>query len=254
GKMFIGDALAGNIDVINYLLLNSMWCTGITLIDSTLDIIVAIDHFIEFPPFTNEINRLFLAEPNVIICGENAYPFAFLNDSNLIPIAAISYPFLQENNCSSFVIFATGIHCWERDYFGANIDDFYFAANIYRGLTTSYLEPGAIPGGGNACDEIPDEYHCTRVPNPFTPNSDGINDHCQFLFEGMGYKSAQIYIYDVHSVLVRQINVPTGADAKRSARWDGLDNNGKPLPQGLYIYVIEVDGEIVCKGTVTIAR
>ena len=97
-------------------------------------------------------------------------------------------------------------------------------------------------------------FGCSRMPNPFTPNSDEINDYCQFTFPGLLFKKANIFIYDKYGILVRDISITPGADAKQSARWDGKDYNGKNLPQGLYIYIVEVDGEIVCEGTVTIAR
>ena len=51
-----------------------------------------------------------------------------------------------------------------------------------------------------------------------------------------------------------KFSVTFGAKSKTEAVWDGTDRFGRPLPQGLYIYVIEVDGEVVCEGTITIAR
>jgi len=103
--------------------------------------------------------------------------------------------------------------------------------------------------------QIPCDYdYCSRFPNPFTPNSDDINDFTQFEFDNMGNSEGTIYIYNIHGHEVRQIDVPAGANAKTAAQWHGADNNGNPLPQGLYIYVIESGGEIVCEGTVTLAR
>ncbi|MCD6594443.1 gliding motility-associated C-terminal domain-containing protein [bacterium] len=92
------------------------------------------------------------------------------------------------------------------------------------------------------------------MPNPFTPNNDEQNDCCRFTFPGLVYEVGHIYIYDIFGICVRKIVVQTGARAKELSRWDGLDENKRSLPQGLYIYVIEVDGEIVCEGTITIAR
>jgi len=95
---------------------------------------------------------------------------------------------------------------------------------------------------------------CSRQPNPFTPNGDGVNDYCQFMFPGLGVRDATIKIYDVRNVLVRTLEVARGRKAKEDSRWDGRDNAGNPVPQGVYLYVIESEGEILCDGTVTVAR
>ena len=95
---------------------------------------------------------------------------------------------------------------------------------------------------------------CSRMPNPFTPNNDGINDYCYFSFPQIIYKSAEIYIYDIHNLMVRKIKVPAGGYAFNYSVWDGTDTEGKPVPQGIYFYIIVVDGEVICNGTVTVAR
>jgi len=101
---------------------------------------------------------------------------------------------------------------------------------------------------------LPPYPGCTRLPNPFTPNSDNINDKVQFTFPGMIYSPGLIYIFDVQNKMVKEITIPKGVGAKEFAIWDGSDNNNDPLPQGLYIYLIKSGGEVVCNGTVTIAR
>ena len=69
----------------------------------------------------------------------------------------------------------------------------------------------------------------------------------------MGYNEGKIYLYDVHNVLVNTINVPSGGNSIIKAVWDGTDMDGNLVSSGVYLYVIEVDGEIVCTGTVTVA-
>ncbi|RKZ26396.1 hypothetical protein DRQ26_04480, partial [bacterium] len=100
---------------------------------------------------------------------------------------------------------------------------------------------------------VPQE-NCARTPNPFTPNGDGKNDFAQFLFPDIGYQNAKIYIYDLRNILVKKIDVPAGDRAKVLSRWYGYDNSGAPVPEGLYLYIIETNDEIVCDGTTTLAR
>ena len=102
--------------------------------------------------------------------------------------------------------------------------------------------------------EIPCPHRCERFPNPITPNFDAINDFAQFEFDGIFVKPAQIHIFDIHGHRIRTINVPAGLSAKQHARWNGTDDGGNPVPEGVYIYTIEVASEIVCEGTVTVAR
>ncbi len=112
--------------------------------------------------------------------------------------------------------------------------------------------------GYDSCNNFSIQYEqtfaCIVCPNPFTPNNDGINDYAQFEFEGMEQNEGMIYIFDIHGHKVKSIDVPEGTNAKINARWYGRDKNDKPLPQGLYLFTIESDGETVCEGTITIAR
>jgi flagellar hook assembly protein FlgD len=65
---------------------------------------------------------------------------------------------------------------------------------------------------------------------------------------------AIIYIYNLHNIEVKKLTVSVESKAKYDAQWDGTDKHGNLLPEGLYIYLIIVDDNIVCEGTVTIAR
>ncbi len=95
---------------------------------------------------------------------------------------------------------------------------------------------------------------CRRSPNPFTPNGDGINDEAEFSFPGLGEVEGVIKIFTLGNLKVREIEIPAGWSAKETAIWDGTDNAGEPLSQGIYIYTIRSEGRIKCKGTVTLAR
>ena len=322
---------------------------------------VSCNIFFNFPPFTNDIDSIILQAPASIECGNDCYPFVFLADTfyyrdtvlfdtpyDTIIVSAISYPFIKENNCSSFVIFVSGIHDWEgREILPADnlsfaknvlltciryhgydfspcqvpepykieVDSIFpsracpydviriYGKNLWRGKTESLggdieIYIGAIEMVPQECDTIvipiryspdstwlefvmpdlppgtypirlghkavtfyggeitilPCPHRCERFPNPITPNLDAINDFAQFEFDGIFVKPAQIHIFDIHGHEIRTIDIPTGLSAKQHARWNGTDDGGNPVPEGVYIYTIEVAGEIVCEGTVTVAR
>ncbi len=252
GNVVFGDATSGNSEILNQILTDEHWQTDLELTNELIHI-DTIAYFYFFPPFTNSVCTVQMTDARKInIIGDNAFPFAFADSERNFPIAAISYPFWCEGNCSSYVILMTGTHSWEIDV-SHPFDGIRFASNILltsAGAESYMLEPCMIPYAHFLdCSE-----KCKSSPNPFTPNNDGENDYTYFTFDGIGEKEATIYIYDNRSILVRKIYVPAGAEAKSAARWDGRDENRRSLPQGLYLYVIESDGEVVCDGTITLAR
>ncbi|HHS50715.1 MAG TPA: hypothetical protein ENN07_06315 [candidate division Zixibacteria bacterium] len=87
---------------------------------------------------------------------------------------------------------------------------------------------------------------CGATPNPFSPNADGINDEANFTYPNQGVQPATIEIYDVSGRLVTQLEDITF--------WDGNDSAGTSQPKGVYIYIIMRDGEVLCKGTIHIAK
>ncbi|MBD3183684.1 T9SS type B sorting domain-containing protein [Candidatus Poribacteria bacterium] len=95
--------------------------------------------------------------------------------------------------------------------------------------------------------EVPGEFKLLGAnPNPFTPNNDGINDTVSFYFNNPDNKDSIIRIFDLRGKLVRRLE-------NGFTTWDGLDDEGQPVEMGVYVYQIEVDGEV--KGnTIVLAR
>ena len=184
-------------------------------------------------------------------CGNNAIPFAYYND---YPVAAISFPFLSEGNCSSFVFVFTGTDVLE-DLWIDGEPRLEPLDGTYRFFCDLFCIAAGVPGFEfNPCDFVDSVQECYSFPNPITPNADNINDYVQFHFGEIFVKPARIHIFDIHGHEIRTIDVPAGLSAKQHARWDGADDGGNPVPEGVYIYTIEVAGEVVCEGTVTVAR
>jgi gliding motility-associated-like protein len=94
-----------------------------------------------------------------------------------------------------------------------------------------------------------------RVPNVFTPNSDGINDYF-YVIAGRDVK--KINLFQVINRWGEKVFETQNAEPNTyQFGWDGTKNN-KPLPQGTYVYyiVIElIDGRNeTYKGNITLVR
>ena len=100
------------------------------------------------------------------------------------------------------------------------------------------------------------EAACYIHPNPFTPDGDNINDFAVFDYPSMFAKTAVLKIYNLRGIEVFSQNIGPVDDFSQQMQrqWNGVDNNGNPVSNGIYMYVILVNGEVVCNGTVVVAR
>ncbi|MBN2778297.1 MAG: gliding motility-associated C-terminal domain-containing protein, partial [Bacteroidales bacterium] len=127
---------------------------------------------------------------------------------------------------------------------------------IYENMFIPDLSQGSyniLIEDNNACvyriDQIlltDNQEDCIRIPNAFTPNSDGIND--LWVIENLDlFKDAVTQVYNRWGQLVFETSDPT-------VSWDGRFNDND-LPTGSYIYVIDpkFDGKTY-NGIVTIIR
>ena len=85
---------------------------------------------------------------------------------------------------------------------------------------------------------------CLKIPDAFTPNGDGINDTWQIDYIEM-YKEAFVYVFNRWGQKLYQAR--SGDEF-----WDGTFN-GKPVPAGTYLYVIDLRNNLdPLTGTVTV--
>lgn len=70
------------------------------------------------------------------------------------------------------------------------------------------------------------------LPNVITPNGDGVNDRFEAINGSPGFATGELLITDRWGNEVYSSNVLT---------WDGLDNNGRELPTGVYVYYYQVN-------------
>jgi len=130
-------------------------------------------------------------------------------------------------------------------------DSLFFSIVSARDLTT--ICPANVLEDHNMCVRyIKPMTECHASPQPFTPPppADGFNDEVVFDFPGRIDFLGTVKIFDLNG---RQVTEITAGPAHRYA-WDGYDFNGVPARPGVYVYVIELGGEVICSGTVVLAR
>lgn len=89
-----------------------------------------------------------------------------------------------------------------------------------------------------------------ELPNVFTPNGDGFNDYFQMI-EASGLTNFSCTIFNRWGNIVRQYDNP-------AFQWDGTDDNGNELSDGVYFYYVNttnlIGEEIEKQGSVTLIR
>jgi hypothetical protein len=84
------------------------------------------------------------------------------------------------------------------------------------------------------------------LPNPFTPNGDGLNDEIVFsfdLFLVLEQIDVQLTIYDLSGRPIHRLETANSSAGSVQIRWDGRDANGNLVPPGLYLYHLEVGSD-----------
>ncbi|MCK4251336.1 PQQ-binding-like beta-propeller repeat protein [candidate division WOR-3 bacterium] len=93
------------------------------------------------------------------------------------------------------------------------------------------------------------QYMSRNYPNPFRDKtvitfSIGHSDRKTHSSYGTGSaKSIELKIYDVSGRIVKVFNLVSGIlPLTSSVCWDGKDDKGKALPNGIYMYMLKIDG------------
>jgi gliding motility-associated-like protein len=80
-----------------------------------------------------------------------------------------------------------------------------------------------------------DGVYYMNIPNAFSPNGDGIND--VFFPSGVGIMPAQNYSFYIFNRWGDMIS----ESHNLSQGWDGKDKKGEPVPEGVYVWRLDLD-------------
>ena len=85
------------------------------------------------------------------------------------------------------------------------------------------------------------------IPNPFTPNGDGINDEVTFSFNLVRLLepvNVQVNIYDLSGRSIAQIHTGGSNASNVRIKWDGRESHGQLAPPGIYLYRLVADSDV----------
>ncbi|PKN02122.1 MAG: hypothetical protein CVU77_01495 [Elusimicrobia bacterium HGW-Elusimicrobia-1] len=172
--------------------------------------------------------------------------FSYDTDRDSVAVAAPSRkaPSRPEIQSQLGVFYYNGVE-WQRINLSAAAPDGYVISSV-RFAGKYQLRRAASTGEFAFYD---------AVPRIITPNNDGINDRAMFRFANPQGRSITLKIYDINSVLVRDIGETTAASDTPGEHifWDGLDDNNRIVAPGVYVYQLELEEKII-NGTIVVAR
>jgi len=225
GKIVMGDVWQ-TMNALNDLLTDPGWQTTMSILSANTS--GNVNSFYPFSPFTDGVTSLDLHNPRVISCGEYSYPFAFGDPYYSQPVAAISYPFQFEDNCTTFIVLVTGTHAWET-YYSIVADNYRFASNI---LLCAAGIPGFEIDGCETPEGIIEVDSVSICVNPGDV--------------------ATIWGTNIYPPIIVYVGGVTVTVTGYGADSTWLTFIGPDLPQGIYTIQLERDGFRFYGGTIQI--
>jgi hypothetical protein len=120
--------------------------------------------------------------------------------------------------------------------------------SLQRGVVRAGRQSLWLPATGSPTpgEPSPDEsrvwpsHGLVCSPDPFSPDADGLGDELEVLLVGPA-DGPVARVFDLQGDLVRELAL-VGQSGRFAARWDGSDSQGRQVPAGAYVVVVE-DGQ-----------
>lgn len=134
---------------------------------------------------------------------------------------------------------------------GENSGELQFAYNdIYHGDNSGSLICGILIARGLAVSEGPlhnvsARLHLAGKPNPATQQVD-------ISYELPKAGRAKLLVHDRKGAVIATLVDQTRAAGKYSFCWNGLAQDGRPVPAGTYFYTLEVNGKAMTKEVIIV--
>ena len=98
-----------------------------------------------------------------------------------------------------------------------------------------------------ARDRIQNKPAISNHPNPFNPVT-------EISFTAEPGRRISIIIYAVSGAEIRRLEGMTGSDGRGSVRWNGRDNNGRPVCSGIYLCLLMSEGRALTSHKLILGR
>jgi hypothetical protein len=100
------------------------------------------------------------------------------------------------------------------------------------------IKEGGTTSVSRRDDRMPVEYTLEQnYPNPFNPQT-------TIRYSSPKAGQVQLYIYNVDGKFVRRFEHSSSTAGLNQILWDGRDEDGRPMPSGMYFYTLKTEGYI----------
>lgn len=198
--------------------------------------------------YANKSQKNLKALSNAILVNTNSQQF---EKSAVLNLPFFSNTYLEITPNINIYYHPLNGSKWEKLQTTVNYKDSTFSSTINEEGIYALLEEISYQIGPSTNNELNSKYiYC--FPNPFNP----FNKYCTIRYSIKEAGNITIKIYDAANSLVKNLitNSPKNASMELAEIWDGKNENGDIVANGVYFYVIESSTGEKAVGKVAVLR